>query len=103
MILSTSCTLGGRDRRTAAIKFRLPAGVTPDDMPRPPGPPTTATGDVVEFRTDQPTQVLHALTTWATARGVELDGLEVARPSLEDTYLELTGLDSVGNEGSPDG
>lgn len=99
----TPGTLGGRDRRMAAIKFRLPAGTTRDDLPRPPGPPTTTTGDVVEFRTDQPTQVLHALTTWATARGAELDGLEVARPSLEDTYLELTGLDSADDEESRDG
>jgi len=31
------------------------------------------------------------LTSWALERGVELRGLEVRRPSLEDVYLELTG------------
>jgi len=39
--------------------------------------------------TDEPTRVLHELTTEAIARGAELEGLEVRRPSLEDVYLEL--------------
>jgi ABC-2 type transport system ATP-binding protein len=33
---------------------------------------------------------LHTLTGWSIDRGVALDGLTVARPSLEDVYLELT-------------
>jgi ABC-2 type transport system ATP-binding protein len=37
------------------------------------------------------TRLLHELTSWAVERGVELDGLEVRRPSLEDVYLRLTG------------
>ncbi len=32
---------------------------------------------------------LHELTTQALASGVELEGLEVHRPTLEDVYLEL--------------
>ena len=39
--------------------------------------------------TDEPTRVLHELTAEAIARGAELEGLEVRRPSLEDVYLEL--------------
>lgn len=34
---------------------------------------------------------LHALTTWAIANQVDLDALEIHRPSLEDVYLELIG------------
>jgi ABC-2 type transport system ATP-binding protein len=45
--------------------------------------------DVVE-RTNDPTRRLHELTAEALARGEELDGLEVRRPTLEDVYLELT-------------
>ena len=45
--------------------------------------------DVVE-RTLDPTRRLHELTAEALARGEELDGLEVRRPTLEDIYLELT-------------
>jgi ABC-2 type transport system ATP-binding protein len=47
-------------------------------------------GGVVRVRTDRPTEVLHLLTAWALERGIELDGLTVARPSLEDVYLQLT-------------
>ena len=41
--------------------------------------------------TEEPTRVLHELTSQALADGVELEGLEVRRRSLEDVYLELTG------------
>jgi hypothetical protein len=44
---------------------------------------------VVE-RTRDPTRRLHELTADAIARGEELEGLEVRRPTLEDVYLELT-------------
>ena len=40
--------------------------------------------------TDEPTRVLHELTSDALANGTELEGLEVHRRSLEDVYLELT-------------
>jgi ABC-2 type transport system ATP-binding protein len=47
-------------------------------------------GKRVEHQTDDPTDLLHRLTSDALARGERLDGLEVARPSLEEVYLELT-------------
>ena len=47
-------------------------------------------GEIVVERTSTPTQRLHELTAEAVARGEELDGLEVRRPTLEDVYLELT-------------
>jgi hypothetical protein len=34
--------------------------------------------------------VLHELTEAAVREGVELEGLEVRRPTLEDVYLSLT-------------
>ena len=47
-------------------------------------------GRRVEHRTDDATELLHRLTRDAIARGERLEGLEVARPSLEEVYLELT-------------
>jgi ABC-2 type transport system ATP-binding protein len=47
-------------------------------------------GRRVELRTDDPTELLHRLTRDALARDERLDGLEVARPTLEEVYLELT-------------
>ena len=40
-------------------------------------------------RTDEPTRLVHQLTSGAVATGREVDGLEVRRASLEDVYLEL--------------
>jgi ABC-2 type transport system ATP-binding protein len=47
-------------------------------------------GNEVVVATEEPTRVLHELTAEALAAGVELEGLEVHRRSLEDLYLELT-------------
>jgi ABC-2 type transport system ATP-binding protein len=46
-------------------------------------------GEQIVQRTTEPTRVLHELTAEALARGEELEGLEVRRPSLEDVYLSL--------------
>ena len=46
-------------------------------------------GETVVVRTAEPTQALHELTGAALADGLELEGLEVRRPTLEDVYLEL--------------
>jgi len=47
-------------------------------------------GHRVELETDDPTELLHRLTSEALERGRRLDGLSVTRPTLEDVYLELT-------------
>jgi ABC-2 type transport system ATP-binding protein len=48
-------------------------------------------GEIVVEQTDEPTRRLYELTAEAVERGMELEGLEVRRPTLEDVYLELTG------------
>jgi ABC-2 type transport system ATP-binding protein len=47
-------------------------------------------GELVDRETDDPTALLHELTTGALARGERLEDLSVTRPTLEDVYLELT-------------
>ena len=47
-------------------------------------------GREVVLETDDPTRVLHELTSAALAERRELDGLTVRRPSLEEVYLSLT-------------
>ena len=47
-------------------------------------------GDLATRETDDPTGLLHQLTSAALARGTGLEDLSVTRPSLEDVYLELT-------------
>jgi ABC-2 type transport system ATP-binding protein len=48
-----------------------------------------------ERHTDDPTALLHQLTSAALARDEPLRDLSVTRPSLEDVYLELTAEDPV--------
>jgi len=79
-------TLGGRQTAAARIRFALPDGVEIGALPVA---ALTDNGRVV-VETDTPTRTLHELTAWALARDLELDGLEVLRPTLEDVYLELT-------------
>ncbi len=89
--------LGDRENHPSRISFRLAPG-----LPRPgegqiPAPvgvravAEAADGTLeFDFESDSPTDDLHRLSAWAIEQGVELEGLEVRRPSLEDIYLELT-------------
>jgi ABC-2 type transport system ATP-binding protein len=52
-------------------------------------------GEVVVVRTEEPTRTLHDLTARALADGIELEGLEVRRPTLEEVYLTLTEEEAV--------
>jgi ABC-2 type transport system ATP-binding protein len=79
-------TLGARDRAKARVHYRLPVGMTP---PAGLGSSPDAHG-FVHVSMEDPVLALHELTGWALQRGVDLEGLEVIRPSLEDIYLSLT-------------
>jgi ABC-2 type transport system ATP-binding protein len=83
----TPATLGGRHRAAALGHFTVPPGVDPGELPD--GARVDERGRVV-VRTAHPMADLHALTAWALDRDLELDDLEVRRPTLEDVYLELT-------------
>ncbi|MEY2533252.1 MAG: type transport system ATP-binding protein [bacterium] len=47
-------------------------------------------GELVTRETEDPTALLHQLTSAALARGETLHDLSVTRPTLEDVYLQLT-------------
>jgi ABC-2 type transport system ATP-binding protein len=79
--------LGDRGNQPATITFRLPAGVAVGEVP---GRGEVGESGEVILSTTSPVAALNELTGWALGRGVELDGLEVTRPTLEDIYLELT-------------
>ncbi len=83
----TPASLGGRDMGAVTIRFRLPEGVSPDELPAAATP--VADGHV-EIQTEDEVRVLHDLTGWALAGGHPLQGLSVLRVSLEDVYLGLT-------------
>ena len=70
------------------VRFRLPAAVGAADLPALDGR-LRVDGPIVEVHTREPTAELRLLSTWALDRGVELEALEIVRPSLEDVYLSL--------------
>jgi ABC-2 type transport system ATP-binding protein len=80
-------TIGGRDSGPAVIRFTLPDGVPVTALPVR----AKLHGELGVIETSELVRTLHVLTGWALERGVELDGLTVSRPSLEDVYLEMVG------------
>ena len=84
-------TIGNRELARARIRYRLPDGAAPPaDLIASPGP-----DGLTELVPDDLTATLHRLTGWALEQHVELTGLEVIRPSLEDVYLTLTDGESA--------
>jgi ABC-2 type transport system ATP-binding protein len=84
----TPATLGGRDRMQTRVRYRVPAG-----RPEPPrhADAVARPDRTIEIRTENPTAVVHELTTWALEQDFVFELLEVTQPSLEDVYLDLTG------------
>jgi ABC-2 type transport system ATP-binding protein len=80
--------LGRHTGADTEVRFRIPEGIDRSELPvatQPEGEDGTVT-----IRTGEPLQTLNDLTGWALRRGVDLVGLEVGRPSLEEVYLRLT-------------
>jgi ABC-2 type transport system ATP-binding protein len=85
-------TLGGRDRAETRVRFVLPPG---QKLPAALAKRAIPRDGRLEVATPTPTKTLHELTSWAAGLGLELEGLDVSHPSLEDVYLELTGGDPI--------
>jgi ABC-2 type transport system ATP-binding protein len=79
-------TLRAGTEQLTHIRFELPGDVEVSALPLQ----VRVDDGTVIIETKTPTRTLNDLTTWAVAHGLELPNLEVARPSLEDVYLELT-------------
>jgi ABC-2 type transport system ATP-binding protein len=92
-------TIAGRDQAKTRIRFALPNNMAPPPID---GVEVATAGEAVELVAADPTKALHELTGWAIERNLELAGLEVRRPSLEDTYLELTGGPSTEEPPEPE-
>jgi ABC-2 type transport system ATP-binding protein len=80
---------------TTVVRFDLPPEATAADLAGVVPEGAVVAGGRVEFTTARPTAAVHAVTGWAVERGIELSGLAVSRPSLEDVYLQLAGQHHV--------
>jgi ABC-2 type transport system ATP-binding protein len=78
---------------TTIVRFDLPPGTTAVDLAAVLPAGATVGPDRVEFATTAPTAAVHAVTGWAMERGIEIPGLVVTRPSLEDVFLQLAQQD----------
>ena len=87
--------IAGKNSLTT-IRFTLP-----DDCgPPPEGLGARADGGAGSYilETDTPAKSLHEVTAWLTGLGKEFQHISVARRSLEDLFLELTGGEQDGRE-----
>ena len=80
--------LAGADGTAATIRFRTSGGEF-EGLPEGIDPVLDEAG-FATFSAERPVDALHRLTGWALDRDIDLQGLEVRRPSLEDVYLQLT-------------
>lgn len=85
--------IGGRDHLPSLITFTLPERFAVTDLP-PAFRAAAGEHGRVALETDDPTQSVHELTSWALERGQRIDDLTVTRPTLEDIYLGLTRQES---------
>ena len=86
--------LGGPELGRTVIGFWLPAGVERRALPPHTVPLADPGGGRRVRRTPRPVEDLAVLCGWAAERELDLPGLQVARPSLEEIYLQLTGEDA---------
>jgi ABC-2 type transport system ATP-binding protein len=76
--------------RSTVIGFALNGGLSLDDVRSAVSGAVSTSGDQVEIQSEHPQRDLYRLLALAEERGIELRGLEVRRPNLEDVFLELT-------------
>jgi ABC-2 type transport system ATP-binding protein len=83
-------SLAGRDQMRTRIRFRLPGAA-----PEPEVSVQRRTDGSLEIDVDasETTKTVHELTGWALDHGVALESLEITQPTLEDVYLQLTGVE----------
>lgn len=71
------------------IRYKLPEDAPP--FPEDLNAGTLQPDSHFVLVTDTLTQALHELTSWAASKGIELEELSVARPSLDDLFVQLAG------------
>ncbi len=87
----TPQTLGGRQLEAAQISFTLPGSLPAQALPEALAERVQSeAGGSLRLPSTSVITDLHLLSGWALDHDLELDDLEVTRPTLEDVYLQLT-------------
>lgn len=88
---------GTADQLAEQVRSRPSISWTPTEASPPFGEALPGNRFGMSVEADDVTARVHQLTNWAAAENVALVGLEVSRPTLEDTYLALVA--EVGTTG----
>jgi ABC-2 type transport system ATP-binding protein len=83
--------LGGATEQATVIRFRVPGGVTLEQLRSAAQAPVEIAGSEASIQGEDAQATLYRLLAWAEREGRKLEALEVQRPSLEDVFLQLTG------------
>jgi ABC-2 type transport system ATP-binding protein len=83
------------------IRFQLPDDTSAGELAGVLPPEAAIEDGQVEVVTETPTAAVNAITGWALERGLELPGLTVIRPSLEDVFLGLAGESPTATKAAP--
>jgi len=75
----------------STIRYPLPAGLTAGELPAELAAGFDPIGKMLIIRTSDVTADLQRLTSWASRHQLDLTGIEVGPPTLEEAYLAVTG------------
>ena len=93
-LAGTTHEVAARAGLSTRISFTTPAALRRGQIALPDGIDLAVSGPLSVCHTDNAAVTLRRLLDWALENRLgDLDGLAVAAPSLEDTYLQLTGSD----------
>jgi ABC-2 type transport system ATP-binding protein len=93
-LAGTTQEVAARAGLSTRISFITPSALRRGQVALPDGIDLAVRGPLSVCRTDNAAVTLRRLLDWALENRLgDLDGLAVAAPSLEDTYLQLTGPD----------
>jgi ABC-2 type transport system ATP-binding protein len=93
-LAGTTQEVAARAGLATRISFTTPSALRQGQVALPEEIDLTVRGPVSVCHTDNAAVTLRRLLDWAVANRLgDLDGLAVTAPSLEDTYLQLTGAD----------
>jgi ABC-2 type transport system ATP-binding protein len=91
-LTGTAREVAARAGLATRISFTTPAALRQGQISRPEGIELAVRGPLSVCHTDNVSMTLRQLLDWALQNSLgDLDGLAVAAPSLEDSYLQLTG------------
>ena len=75
----------------STIRYPLPASLTAGELPAELAAGFDPVRKMLIIRTSDVTADLRRLTSWASGRQLDLTGIEVGPPTLEEAYLAVTG------------